>query len=78
MDVGRDCGSHGGLMGAGSSDGSVGALMCVRRGGGSASRPMGVGSDGAGGSPGSQPNLELIVIDINLIYYYNYYIFINN
>jgi len=68
----------GALMGAGSSGGSASALMGIGRGGGSASGLMCAGSgDAGGGSPGSQPNPELIIININLIYYYNYYIFIN-
>jgi hypothetical protein len=60
MGIGRGSGSAGGLMGAGNSGGSASGLMCA----GSASA--------GGGSPGSQPNPELIIININLIYYHNY------
>jgi hypothetical protein len=89
MGVGRGGGSAGGQIGAGSSagglmgvgrgGGSAGGLTGAGRGGGSAEGLMSVGCGGAGDdNPGTQPNPETIIININLIYYYNYYIFIDN
>ncbi len=76
MGVGCCGGSIGGSMGVGCGGGNTGGLMGVGSGGGSSGRLMGAGSGGAGGDS-SQPNPNLI-ININLIYYYNYYIFIDN